>query len=53
MTREEMIEDIMEWRPDTHRSTWERKNDKQLKANWTLLNAQADREAEEILATNF
>lgn len=51
MTREEMINDIMEWRPDTHRSTWERKSDRQLQANWTLLNAQSDREADEILAT--
>ncbi|MFD1466500.1 hypothetical protein ACFQ4L_10545 [Lapidilactobacillus mulanensis] len=52
MTREEMIEDIMEWRPDTRRSTWERKSEKQLKANWVILNSMADREADEILSSN-
>ncbi|MFD1410769.1 hypothetical protein [Lapidilactobacillus gannanensis] len=51
MTREEMIDDMIQWRPDVPRSHWESKSIQVVEANWKLLNNCESNEADEINAT--
>lgn len=51
MSKEEMINDIILWRPDVSRKYWESKSIRVVEANWKLLNSCESNEVDEINAT--